>query len=63
MTKPMSREDITIFLELISNKSVKHGSGKMPAYIKGYLISVLEEFTSLSPAVKKSIKDQISYEV
>ena len=60
MTKvKYTREDALVFINHLSEKSDLHGSGKVPAYVKGYLSYMLVELAEASPKVKKILMQDV----
>lgn len=55
-----TREDALVFIEYLSKKSDLQGSGKMPAFIKGYLSCMLVELAEASPKVKKILANDVN---
>lgn len=55
-----TREDALVFIDYLSKKSDLQGSGKMPAYIKGYLSYLLVELAEASPKVKNILANDVN---
>lgn len=59
--KTFSREDAETILEHISNRSFVVSGEKMPAFIHGYIMSMLTSLANRSPAAAKELLADVEY--